>query len=53
MDILRHEEDFVMRRVLNMEGVRVRGCPRSRWMECMNEDLIEKKLKRRDATNRQ
>jgi hypothetical protein len=46
--VLRREEDFVTRTVLNMEvrgkGVTVR--PRRRWMECINEDLIEKKLKR-------
>jgi hypothetical protein len=38
---------------MEVRGKRVRGHPRRRWMECINEDLIEKKLKRRDAVNRQ
>jgi tRNA U34 5-methylaminomethyl-2-thiouridine-forming methyltransferase MnmC len=40
----RSEEDFVIRRVLNMEvkGKRVRGRPKRRWMECTKEDHLEK-----------
>jgi hypothetical protein len=38
---------------MEVRGKRVRGCPRRRWIEYINEDLIEKKLKRRDAVNRQ
>jgi hypothetical protein len=47
--IQRRLEEFVAKRVLRMEveGKRARGCPRRRWMECIKEDLAEKKLKTR------
>jgi hypothetical protein len=42
------EVEFVTKRVLKMEveGKRARGRPRRRLMECIKEDLAEKKLKK-------
>jgi hypothetical protein len=39
--------ESIFNRVLKMEveGKRARGCPRRRWMECVKEDMAEKKLK--------
>jgi truncated hemoglobin YjbI len=50
----RREEEFVTKRVLKMEveGKRASGRPRRRWMECIKEDMAEKKLKTQDSANR-
>jgi hypothetical protein len=52
--IQRREEEFVTMRVLKMEveGKRAGERPRRRWMECVKEDMAEKKLKTHDAADR-
>jgi hypothetical protein len=33
---------------MEVEGKRAKGCPRRRWMECVEEEMAGKKLKMQD-----
>ena len=52
--ILRREEDHVGRQTLNMEiqGRRKSGRPRKRWIDCVKEDVREKKIDEAEVYNR-
>ena len=52
--VRRREEDYVGKRVMGMEveGVRGRGRPKRRWMDCVREDMERKGLTEEDALDR-
>ena len=52
--VMRRHEDYVGKRVMNMEvdGRRRRGRPKFRWKDRIHEDLREKGLNEDDAQDR-
>ena len=52
--VLRREDEYIGKRVMGREvpGKRMRGRPKRRWLDNINNDLLERELSGEDAQGR-